>query len=278
MAMMNNKRREEQAKRRIGLLPLLLALLFPLFPGCDSALGGEEHNPGDGPASYTYGKDAADIARIVDSWSGVWYSRSGGRKLDGYRIGAWKDRRSLLPPEKAALFPGLDLDAPRFVNYSGAAYDAANDFPVGSGYPAGLEDAYFIFYDDTVYESEPGDGGNSGWGDTQYRYLGIVKAVNTFSDNTGAVIIHYLEGCFPNWDEDFIGPPPHCYFGIYYRIIDSDTIQMANAVVLDNLGSGKYYTETATLDAAIAKNTEANTAKFISWGVAVAQEREKLGQ
>jgi hypothetical protein len=156
-------------------------------------------------------------------------------------------------------------------------YDAANDFPRGSDYPEGLEDAYFIFYDDTVYESEPGDGGNGGWEDLQMRYLGIVKAVNTFNENgTGAVILHYLEGCFPAWDEDFIGPPPHCYFGLYYRIRDDDAVYLANAVDLASLYAGeKYYTETATLSAAIAKNSAENGKEFISWGVVMVQERER---
>jgi hypothetical protein len=266
--MMKGKRRMKQAERKAGLAVLALALLLPLLQGC--VLEGGE------PGGFSEGESAAAIAAVVDSWSGVWYSRHGGSKLDGYRAGKWKDRHALIPPEKAALFSGFDLDAPRFLNYSGLAYDAANDFPAGGDYPGGLDDAYFIFYDDTVYELQPGDGGNGGWGDTQYRYFGIVKAVNAFSDRAGAVIIHYLEGCFPNWDEDFIGPPPHCYFGLYYRIIDSDTIQMANAVVLANLSSGeKYYTETATLAEAIAKNTAENEGKFISWGVAVAQKREK---
>jgi hypothetical protein len=271
---MNDKQREKKAKRRIGLLLLLLVLLFPLFTGCEAALGGE-NNPDDGPVSYSYTTDAAGIAGAIDSWSGVWCSRSGGRKLDGYRVGKWKDRHSLIPPEKAALFPGLDLDAPRFINYSGAAYNAANDFPVGGAYPAGLDDAYFIFYDDTIFETEPGDGGNGGWDNLRMRYVGIVKAVNLFNGSAGAVIVQYLEGCFPDWDDDFIGPPPHCYFGLYYRIIDSDTIQMANAVVLGNLGSGKkYYTETATLEEAIAKNNAENEGGFISWSVAIPQERE----
>jgi hypothetical protein len=273
--MINGKRKEEKVEKRIGLLLLLLALFLPLFPGCDSALGDpDKGSSGDNdPATLT---DGAAIARAIDSWSGVWYSRFGGRKLDGYRIGKWKDRHALLPQEKVEqLFPGLDLDAPRFVNYSGASYDAANDFPPGSDYPAGLDDAYFIFYDDTVYEQSSDDGGNGGWGDTHYRYLGIVKALNTFSGSAGAVIIQYLGGCFPNWDEDFIGPPPYCYFGLYYRINDSDTIQMANAVDLDSLYNGKkYYTETATLDAAIATSNPENERKFISWNVVIAQKRE----
>jgi hypothetical protein len=266
---MKKKPEKTGAKTRIRLLWFVLAVFLPLLPGCETG-GGETDDSDEEPAAHSYTK-TADIARVIDSWSGVWYSHYGGKRLDGYRIGKWKDRHSLIPPEKAALFPGLDLDAPRFLNYSGLAYDAANDFP------GGLDDAYFIFCDDTVYgEGDDSTGGNSGWGDIRYRYLGIVKAVNTFAANdSGAVIIQYLEGCSPSWDEDFAGPPPHCYFGVYYRVRDQDTIYLANAVVLDNLYNGeKYYTETATLDEAVAKNTEENGVGFISWGVVMPQERE----
>jgi hypothetical protein len=275
------KRREETANRRTGPLLFMLALFVLLPGGCamdptDPGANGKgtETPGGDGMVSHT---TAAGIARTIDSWSGVWHSRYAGRKLDGYRIGKWKDRHSLLPREKMEqLFPGFDLDAPRFLNYSGYAYDAAVDFPPGKEHPAGLEDAYFVFYDDTAFESEIGDGGNGGWGNRRVRYLGIVKAVNTFNDSDGAVIIQYLEGCFPSWDADFIGPPPHCYFGLYYRVQDPDTIQMANAVALANLYNGKkYYTETATLEEAIAKNNPENEGKFISWDVAITQRREK---
>jgi hypothetical protein len=286
---------DEKPKKTAGFLFLLLALFLPPLSGCDTALGGTEspgtepgaESPGDGPgpepgAEQPGGepgtlRSAADIAKAIDPWSGVWYSRYDGRKLDGYRIGKWKDRHSLLPLDKLEqLFPGFAIDAPRFFNYIGAPYDAAIDFPAGGEYPAGLDDAYFIFYDDTAYEAEPGDGGNGGWGARQTRYMGIVRAVNTFSDGAGAVIIQYLQGCFPNWDEDFTGPPPRCYFGIYYRAKDQDTIQMANAVDLKNLSSGKkYYTETATLEDAIAKNTAENESKFVSWGVAIEQKREE---
>jgi hypothetical protein len=55
----------------------------------------------------------ARIHELIGLWSGVWYSHYGNRKLDSYRIGQWKNRESLLTPEKRALFPGLDLDAPQ---------------------------------------------------------------------------------------------------------------------------------------------------------------------
>jgi hypothetical protein len=225
-----------------------------------------------------------EIVSILETMSGVWYSHYGNLKTDGYRIGKWEDRHTLLPQAKRDLFPGFDIDAPKFRNYSGLAYPAANDYSNGDDYPHGLNDAYFVFYDDTVYELAPGVA-NGGWGDTRYRFIGIVKAVNTFtaadgSSNAGAVIIQYLDKCCPNWDADFEGTPPMSYFGVYYRVINQDSIQMANAVELANLpgaaGPGhKYYTETATLEAAIAKNTAENEGEFISWGVVVPQDREQ---
>jgi hypothetical protein len=234
--------------------------------GTDQGLVTSEHGDSDDE-----GGGATGIAGAIDSWQGVWYSHYGGRKLDSYRIGKWKDRHSLIPPEKQALFPGFDIDAPRFLNYSGIAYNPENDFG------GDLEDAYFVFYDDTVFEGQPGDGGNGGWGDFRMRYIGIVKAVNTFySKDSGAVIIQYLQHCSPNWDPDFPGPPPLSYFGIYYRVLGPDIIQMANAVDLGALAAGKkYYTETATLESAIAKNNVENEGEFIAWGVVIPQDREK---
>ncbi|MDR2784472.1 MAG: FMN-binding protein [Treponema sp.] len=225
---------------------------------------------GKKPPANDPGETPGEARSILETMEGVWYSYSGGRKTDGYRIGKWKDRHTLLPQAKRDLFPGFDIDAPKFRNYRGMVYNAAND------YPGALDDACFIFYDDTVYESQPGDGGHGGWGDTRYRYIGIAKSVNTFTGKAGAVIIQYLDKCYPNWDADFAGIPPLSYFGVYYRVVDQDSIQMANAVDLDNLGAGqKYYTETATLEEAIAKNTAENGEKFISWGVVLPQEREK---
>jgi hypothetical protein len=76
---------------------------------------------------------------------------------------------------------------------------------------------------------DTGEGGNGGWGDITYRYIGIVRAVNLFngSDRSGAVIIEYLSGCYPTWEPDLFGPPPLPFFGIYFRVLTPDCIQMA---------------------------------------------------
>jgi hypothetical protein len=39
----------------------------------------------------------------------------------------------------------------------------------------------------------------------------------------------------------------------------------------------KYYTETATLDEAVAFNTVENEAELIAWGVVTPQNRERRG-
>jgi hypothetical protein len=263
-------------KKQIVLLGIYI---LSLFAGCNLGLGGEDGGNGPNTDPETPPAEAppntdpewTSPGAVLELMRGVWYSHSGDTRTDGYRIGKWKDRHELLPREKQDLFPGFDIDAPRFRNYGGMSYNAANDFPQG------LDGEYFVFHDDTVYESEPGDGGHGGWGDTRYRYIGIVKAVNIFTDRTGAVIIHYLDKCSPTWDSDFTGTPPMSYFGVYYRILSQDTVQMANAVDLASLNAGraKYYTETATLQEAIEKNTAENDGKFISWGVVLPQDREK---
>jgi hypothetical protein len=232
---------------------------------------GEEDPSGEDPED----PELPDARSVLETMAGVWYSHSGGLRTDGYRIGKWKDRHELMPRAKQDLFPGFDIDAPQFRNYSGTAYNAANDFPEG------LEEEYFVFSDDTVFgQSDDGSGGNGGWNDDiRYRYIGIVKAVNIFdapNGSAGAVIIHYLNHCYPTWDSDFERPPPKSFFGIYYRILNRDSIQMANAVDLENLNAGKkYYTETATLQEAVAKNSAENERGFIAWTVVLPQDREQ---
>jgi hypothetical protein len=258
---------------RPGTLALFLclflaALLLP-FSSCDIyGQRDDTDTPGTGtPGTDTPGTDTPEpgppksgIAGIIDPWRGVWYSHFGGLRTDGYRIGRWGELQGLMG-NKLALFPDFEPDNPRL-------YD---------GYTI-KDDDYFIFYDDTVYgENDSGEGGNGGWGGSfVFRYIGIVRAVNSFNGNpdTGAVIIEYLEGCYPQWSQDvLIMPLP--FFGIYYRVINPDCIKLANAVDLDALSAGKrYYTETATLEEAVAKNNAENESKFISWGVVVPQDRE----
>jgi hypothetical protein len=50
---------------------------------------------------------------------------------------------------------------------------------------------------------------------------------------------------------------------------------MANATDLAALAAGeKYYTATATLQEAAAKNNTENSGEFIAWGVVIPQDRD----
>jgi hypothetical protein len=176
--------------------------------------------------------------QILSSMSGVWYSRYAGLgRLDGYRIGLRQDFASLVTDSgKAALFP--KMTAP-YTTCTGESFNPGD---------------YFVLYDDTVYgEKEDGTGGNGGWDFFVMRYAGIVRAVNIFNGdpNRGAVIIEYFIGGCPTWDVDIAyGQRP--FFGIYYRVLDRDMVQMANAVDLAALyAKRKYYTERRTLQEAI---------------------------
>jgi hypothetical protein len=241
-------------KKRYCLLIVLPAALFAvLFSTCDyGTVGG---------ADVTITRVSPADRAIMAPMAGVWYSHYAKRKLDSYRIGRWADRDTLIPPEKRALFPGFDINNPKF---RGVSATISND-------------DYIVFYDDTVFENEAGDGGNGGWAGLVTRYIGVVRAVNLFhyeSSGAGAFIIEYFDGACPTWDQD-IYRKPLPFFGIYYRVINANCIQMANAVMLENLAAGqKYYTETATLAEAIAKNSADNDGEFIAWGIVIPQDRE----
>jgi hypothetical protein len=236
-----------------SLFPIIL---FSLFIACENPYG----KIGGADITGTL-SDPAAIESALSSWRGVWYSHYGKRRLDGYTIGRWKEIEAELG-YKLELFPGFDPAEPVFHNPAS---------------PLPSDDDYYIFYDDTVYgQGEDGSGtGNGGWG---FNYAGIVRAVNIFNGNpeTGAVIIEYFEGAYPEWLSREVPDHSKPYFGIFYRVLNPDCIQLANAVDLAALFAGEHYhTETATLEEAINKNTAVNDGEFISWGVVIPQDREK---
>jgi hypothetical protein len=234
-----------------------------LFAACDTAYG----KLGGADQTETYRSNRADkealavFESIMSPMSGVWYSHYAGiGRLDGYRIGKWKDFDAIVGT-KIALFPNLER-----ITYT---EETGNDTP-------DPED-YFLLYDDTVYgQADDNAPGHASWG---FAYCGIVRAVNVFNyrDTNGAIIIEYLKGGAPlwlnRWPESSNGKRP--FFGIYYRVLDPDIVQMANAVDLAALYAGKnYYTEQSTLEEALDLNNVENEAEFISWGVVIPQDRE----
>jgi hypothetical protein len=252
-------------RQKLRIARVFIACFIALLVGCED------------PYGKLGGADETDVLRpgdqqfetIMSSLSGVWYSHYAGTgRLDGYRIGTWGTFDTLVKNNgKIDLFPSLGTPYKTYTTESG-----------GTDTPAAGD--YFVMYDDTVYgEGEDGSGGNGGWGDLPTRYIGIVRAINIFNNdlNRGAIIIEYLIGGAPQWlnkwPESRGGKRP--FFGIYYRILDSDTVQMANAVDLAALYKGEpYYTEKEHLEDAIKFNTIKNEAEFISWGVVIPQDKE----
>jgi hypothetical protein len=255
----NSNRVQASAGRAVrGLLAwaLLAGGLVWAVASCE-LYGYGELGGADKTAALTSG--SGGFEDTLSFLSGVWYSHYAGMgRLDGYRIGKWKDFAALVERSgKLALFPGFAPETYGKTSFTG-------------------ED-YFVLYDDTVFgQKEDGAGGNGGWA-LSTRYMGIVRALNVFNGDPdrGAIIIEYLRGCAPQWHED-IKDGQRPFFGIYYRVLDPNTVQVANAVDLAALYAGeKYYTEKATLEEAIAYNTVENEAEFISWGVVIPQDREQ---
>jgi hypothetical protein len=217
---------------------LFFAAGFLLFWSCDHGqLGGADRTD-------TYYPTDAQFEERMEFLCGTWSS-----SYDDYRIRKWSEFNAEDKTKAQALFPELDADNPK--TYS------TQDIPPNNSY-------YVVLYDD------------SGWG---FGFMGLVRAINIFNDDKdrGSLIVEYFEGADPLWLADQgleRGEKP--FFGIYYKVLDSDTVQMANAINLAALYEGDpYYTEQGTLDEAIRTFDAENEAEFIDWGVTTPQNREK---
>jgi hypothetical protein len=242
---------------------LLLALvLCCLFAGCDlyryGRIGGADQ-------TFPYGPGDIQFEALLRSLSGVWYSHYAGiGRLDGYRIGTWADFEKLVVDTgKDALIPGLEWP----------------DSETYSGYRPQPGD-YFVLYDSSVYgQADDHSPADEGW-QANLGFCGIVRGLNLFYDNPdrGSIVIEYLKGCYPAWltERQGLTDGEKPFFGIYYRVLNPDLAQMANAVDLAALYKGqRYYTEKATLPEAMESNTVENEAEYIAWGVVIPQDREK---
>ena len=223
----------------------LCSLLFALCSCDHGQLGGADK-------TYTYYPTDTLFEERLDFLCGVWYSYYAEERLDGYRIRKWSDFDTEDKARARVLFPELNVDNPK--TYS------AQELPQNS--------YYVILYDDTE--------GNESWG---FNFMGLVHAINIFNGdkNRGALIIEYFEGADPLWLSETQGLTrgEKPFFGIYYKVLDSDTVQMANAVDLAAMYAGEnYYTEQGTLNEAVKTFDVENEAEFISWGVVTPQNRD----
>ena len=246
-------------KSRRALNLVLIAVFSLSFSmSCDyGMLGGAD-------ITTTYMVTEPESKERLNFFNGVWYSSSAanGHGLDSYRIRKWGDLTQADKDKAKALFPNMNIDAPKTY--------ATNDSP--------KDDDFVLLYDDTVY----GQSAGGGWG---FCYMGLVRAVNVFNNDPkrGAIIIEYFNGADPTWLSDPDGynyqglkPGEKPFFGIYYKVIDENAIQFANAVDLAALSAGQlYYTEQGTLLEACNMFDVRNEAEFINWGVVVPYQREK---
>jgi hypothetical protein len=207
---------------------------------------------GDADRTDTYYPQDALFKERLDFLCGTWYSYNIEERLDSYRIRKWSDFAAEDKAKAQAQFPNLNVDDPK-------TYSAGE--PSQNSY-------YIVLYDDTE--------GNESW---SFGFMGLVRAINIFNGDKdrGALIIEYFEGADPLWlSGQGLARGEKPFFGIYYKALDSDTVQMANAVNLAALYAGEaYYTEQGTLDEAVKTFNVENEAEFISWGVVTPQEREK---
>ena len=222
---------------RKKIVILLFALSFLLW-SCDyGQLGGADKTDTYHPGDEIFEER---LGFLCGNWSSGY---------DGYRIRKWSEFTGADKTKAQTLFTGLDSDNPRTY--------VTQDTP-GSG-------DYIFLCDDYGYN---------------YGYMGMVRAINIFNSNKnrGAIIIEYFEGADPLWlsETQDLAPGEKPFFGIYFRVLSQDVVQMANPVDQAAMLAGKFfYTEKESLQKAINAFNVENEAEFISWGIAFPQSREK---
>ena len=119
----------------------------------------------------------------------------------------------------------------------------------------------YIFEGNTI---QYGYGASSeGGAESEFDYKGDICFVSNYSADSGIVIIEYTEPPY------YTGHNGNSFFGIYYRNLKRDTVQLANAINPDHSTAP----DTATLDEAIEKFTRLKMGNYVDWGVVQSQTR-----
>jgi len=99
-----------------------------------------------------------------------------------------------------------------------------------------------------------------------YSYKGFIRFVSNFSAASGIIIIEYI-------DEDHRPSYPlhngNFFFGIYFRNLGTNTVQLANSIVLADHSAP----DTATLEEAISRFTRGRMGNYVNWGYVMPQWR-----
>jgi hypothetical protein len=101
-------------------------------------------------------------------------------------------------------------------------------------------------------------------GESVYDYKGDIRFVSNYSTDSGVIIIEYTVR--PTYQK-YNGKP---FFGIYYRNLKSNTVQLANPI---NLADSYSAPDTDTLEEAIKKFTRNRMGSLVGWGNVQPQTR-----
>ena len=113
-----------------------------------------------------------------------------------------------------------------------------------------------------IIDSEAGTFQYIDYSGTGFGFSGHIRFVSNFSSSSGIIIIEYIEPPL-----DWGGTNP--FFGIYYRNITGNTVQLANSFDLVN----RITPDTATLDEATRRFTRGRMGRYVDWGVVQPQWR-----
>ena len=223
------------------------------------------------------------IAERIDLWHDTWLAHYGARTTAGFTIGKWYELETAIERQKLQLWinNGFDPGHPRFLNEDGDPVNALlleEDSPYRCAEGTICDEDYFMYYDDTWFSQNSADASG---GERGQSWIGIVRAVNIFDKDPkrGSIIVEYLDGCFPDRTPFQAGPQALPFYGVYFRVITDDIIVFASPIDLAARINGKpYYTERATLGAAIALNNVENDIEFVDWGEELPFDREGCRQ
>jgi len=135
--------------------------------------------------------------------------------------------------------------------------------PVSESYV--IDNATVMDNGDVIAGTVQYDGGASGNGTS---YKGNIRFVSNYSSTSGVIIIEYTEA--PNYSNGYGVYNGKPFFGIYYRNLKNNTVQLANST---NLGDNTGSPDTATLEEAVAKFTRLNLVNYVDWSRVNPQSR-----
>jgi len=104
-----------------------------------------------------------------------------------------------------------------------------------------------------------------GEGESQYDYKGDILFVSNYSADSGVIIIKYFDTERPS----YTGYNGNLFFGIYYRNLKNNTVQLANAINLSDFTAP----DTKTPEEAIAKFTRLKMGNYVDWSAVQHQSR-----